>query len=561
MSNTKGGDSASQTRSDDIPGRRRTRPWFFTMAFFFIVLPVIVAVVFFRLDRFKPVQLPVHDVSQSNSQATAAVARNHNMRRGSEVIGNGRVLGPEDLAYALAENVIYTGCVDGWVKRVKLSDDSESDSAAVVEDWVNTGGRPLGVALDQSGSLIVSNSEKGLLRIRKDNKKVEILTDEVDGLKFKLTNGVDVAKDGTIYFTDASYKYSLKEFPLDLFEGRPHGRLMSYNPTTKETKVLAHDLYFPNGVAVSPDQQFVIFCETPLLKCKKYYIEGPKKGSIDKFCDDIPGYPDNIHYDGEGHYWIGLVSGTNPQLDVIFRYPLIRKAIGMFAKLTDEVNGLKLKLTDGVDVAKDGMIYFTDASYKYSFKDHFLDLLEGKPHGRLMSYNPTTNKTKVLAHDLYFPNGVAVSPDQKFVIFCESVLMKCKKYYIEGSKKGIIEKFCDDLPGFPDNIHYDGQGQYWIGIGGESSPELEIIFRYPLIRKAIGMFAKYVMNPSMAKNGGVISLDLDGKPIGHYSDPKLSLASGIKIGDHIYCGSLNYPFILRLDVKKYPAINSSSSKN
>lgn len=91
---------------------------------------------------------------------------------------------------------------------------------------------------------------------------VELLTDEADGLKFKLTDGVDVAQDGMIYFTDASYKYTLHEFLWDILEGRPHGRFMSFDPLTKETKVLVPHLYFANGVAVSQDQTFVIFCET-----------------------------------------------------------------------------------------------------------------------------------------------------------------------------------------------------------------------------------------------------------------------------------------------------------
>ena len=89
-----------------------------------------------------------------------------------------------------------------------------------------------------------------------------MLTDEAEGVKFKLTDCVDVANNGMIYFTDAANKYSLKDFILDVSDGRPHGRLLSYDPTTKETKVLLQDLYFANGVAVSPDQNYVIFCET-----------------------------------------------------------------------------------------------------------------------------------------------------------------------------------------------------------------------------------------------------------------------------------------------------------
>jgi len=104
---------------------------------------------------------------------------------------------------------------------------------------------------------------QGLLRVTRE-KEIEVLVTEIDGLKFKLTDGVDVANDGTIYFTVASSKYSIKNYLLDVFEGNPNGRFLSYNPSTKKTTLLVNDLYFPNGVAVSPDQNFVVFCETVL---------------------------------------------------------------------------------------------------------------------------------------------------------------------------------------------------------------------------------------------------------------------------------------------------------
>lgn len=91
---------------------------------------------------------------------------------------------------------------------------------------------------------------------------MKVLTDEADGIKFKLTDGVDVAADGIIYFTDASHKYMLKDFMWDALEGRPHGRLLSFDPSTQRTKMLLSDLYLANGVVVSPDQTFLIFCET-----------------------------------------------------------------------------------------------------------------------------------------------------------------------------------------------------------------------------------------------------------------------------------------------------------
>lgn len=93
---------------------------------------------------------------------------------------------------------------------------------------------------------------------------MELLADEAEGLKFKITDDVVVAEDGMIYFTDASHKYSLHEFEKDILEGRPYGRLISFDPVSKRTKVLLRDLYFPNGIALSPHQDYLVFCETSM---------------------------------------------------------------------------------------------------------------------------------------------------------------------------------------------------------------------------------------------------------------------------------------------------------
>lgn len=362
----------------------RTRTSLFT-PFIAIILPVIIAsAVFYRLDPFEPVVFPLDKQTRST---TTAPLRNNNMRLGSEKVAEGELFGPEDLVYDADKALVYTSCEDGWIKRITVNE-------SVVEDWVNTGGRPLGLAFDGNGELIVADADKGLLRVTRE-KEIEVLVTEIDGLIFKITDGVDVAHDGTIYFTDASSKYSIKDSVLDILEGKPNGRFLSYNPSTKKTTLLVSDLYFPNGVAVSPDQNFVVFCETSMMNCKKYYIHGPKKGSTEKFCD---------------------------------------------------------------------------------------------------------------------------------------------------------------LPGMPDNIHYDGHGQYWIGIATAFSPELDIMLKYPFIRKVLAIITKKVSSLNLSKNGGVITVDLEGKPTTHYYDPKFSLTTGIKIGNHMYCGSILYPFVIRLDIEKYPAL-------
>jgi len=57
-------------------------------------------------------------------------------------------------------------------------------------------------------------------------------TNEAEGQRFQITNGVDVAKYGTVYFTDSSYKYDPEEFLYDILEGTQYGRFLTFKPTS-----------------------------------------------------------------------------------------------------------------------------------------------------------------------------------------------------------------------------------------------------------------------------------------------------------------------------------------
>ncbi|CAL9065446.1 protein STRICTOSIDINE SYNTHASE-LIKE 4-like [Musa acuminata AAA Group] len=299
------------------PNRTRRRPsWPIIGALLLILVPIVISVVVNDPNGFDPAPLPA-DYSFS---ASLAVAERHDrILASSKRVGEGRLPGPEDLAYDKARGFLYTGCSDGWIRRVSLKDEKME-----VEDWAYVGGRPLGVALGPGGDLVVAESNNGLMIVKPD-QSVAMLTDEADGLRFRLTDGVDVASDGLIYFTDASYKFNLDTHILDILEGRPHGRLMSFDSSTNQTSVLLRDLYFANGVSLSPDQRSLIFCETTLRRCRRYHIRGEKRGTVDEFIQNLPGFPDNVRYDGEGHYWIALAAGKTPEWDVVLKYPFLRK--------------------------------------------------------------------------------------------------------------------------------------------------------------------------------------------------------------------------------------------
>ncbi|KAJ0787920.1 putative strictosidine synthase transcription factor WD40-like family [Helianthus annuus] len=304
--------------------RKDTNSW--GMSILFVTLAVIaIAVLVIQLDTFETVAYPMHELGKPMVVAATNNAAN---LPSLEKIGSGELIGPEDIAYDPKSGYVYTGCDEGWIKRVKLND---SAADTVVENWVNTGGRPLGISVADSGDIFVADAFKGLLKVSVDGE-LEVLAVEAEGMKLGFPDGVVVAKNGMVYFTDGSYKHGYYDSMPNLMEGRPDGRFLSYDPLTKQTQVIARDLYFANGVELSPNQDFVIYCESFMMRCHRYYLEGEKKGSIDVFVDGLPGYPDNLRYDGEGHYWLAIAWDYSISTHVTMSYPFVRKILAFGLK-------------------------------------------------------------------------------------------------------------------------------------------------------------------------------------------------------------------------------------
>src|SRR5437879_3385610 len=115
------------------------------------------------------------------------------------------------------------------------------------------------------------------------DKKATVLSTEAGGVPFKCTNDLDIAADGTIYFTDASSKFALTELKEDIVEHRGNGRLLAYDPRTKTTRVVLGHLYFANGVAVSPDGSFLLVVETGAYRVRRVWLNGPSQGQSEIF--------------------------------------------------------------------------------------------------------------------------------------------------------------------------------------------------------------------------------------------------------------------------------------
>ena len=220
---------------------------------------------------------------------------------------------PESVAVD-SEGRVFTGLLDGRV--VRLGQDAPPTVVAETE------GQLLGMAFDATGDLVVCQLEGSLLSISEEGEVRELVS-QVHGTPLRLVNDLDIASDGTIYFSESSTETS--DTLLDLLEHRGNGRFLAYHPTTGETDVLLTGLFYANGVAVSRDGSFVLVVETTKYRVRRFWLSGPSQGTSEIFIDNLPGFPDGISCDKEGVFWLALMNPRNGFIDWALQRPWIRK--------------------------------------------------------------------------------------------------------------------------------------------------------------------------------------------------------------------------------------------
>lgn len=230
--------------------------------------------------------------------------------------------GPEDVAID-NQGRVYGGLADGRIMRW---------TGQQHERFANTGGRPLGMDMDQAGNLWVADAVRGLLRIS-PNGAVNAVVTQVAGQPLVFADDVCVSPSGKVYFTDASTQFAQPQWKLDIIQNQPKGRLLVYDPKTHEASVVLDALYFANGVAVDPSEQFVLVSETSRYRVRKVWITGPRQGEHRVLIDNLPGFPDGISTGSGGIFWIALASPRNALLDALSPYPFARHMIIRLPKL------------------------------------------------------------------------------------------------------------------------------------------------------------------------------------------------------------------------------------
>lgn len=204
-------------------------------------------------------------------------------------------------------------------------------------------------------------------------------------------------------------------------------------------------------------------------------------------------------------------------------------------------HGKPFLLPNDVDIAADGMIYFSNTSSKVSFsrKNARKILFEVEPDGGLYSYNPYNKEVKTLIDSSFFGNGVAVSLHDDFVLMVELTKYRVVKYWLKGDKKGQTEIFLENLPGFPNGISRRNDGSFWLGFTTRRDDLLDKIQQKPVLKKIIYGFP-FWLQPKQESFGMIMHVSESGDILKTYYDTTGKLvpeASSIEERDgYIYLG-------------------------
>ena len=226
--------------------------------------------------------------------------------------------GPEDVAVG-EDGSIFVGVEEGKILRY----DANGSGVMV---FAETSGRPLGLDFDLDGNLVVADAVRGLLSIDTSGA-VTVLCTEADGVPLGFTDDVDVDSKNVAWFSDASIRWDHHHVMNEALESRANGRLVKYDIATAECTTVLGDLYFANGIAVSPDDSYVLVNETMRYRTKRVFVRGPRAGVVETFIENLPGFPDGISTGADGIYWLALYAPRNELLDRAGPTPWLRRLI------------------------------------------------------------------------------------------------------------------------------------------------------------------------------------------------------------------------------------------
>lgn len=274
--------------------------------------------------------------SDAHAKAPSIEFESNDVLKKAVKLFEGEIVGAESVAVDAKRNVMYL--LDRYGRVFESAIEPTSAQALSPVTYVGPG-RPLGAHV-QGSKLIICDSLKGLTELDLKTKKISILSNAASfknstqdfGYPVAYADDLDVDQTtGDVYFTDASvippafnrfyYYDTMASYMLTALQGGDGGSLLVYRPSTGKTEVLDTAMRFPNGIALSEDQSYLIIAETTAARLLKHWLQGPKAGVTEVLLDGLPGFPDGVSRASDGAFWVALIASNSLPVRLLINAP------------------------------------------------------------------------------------------------------------------------------------------------------------------------------------------------------------------------------------------------
>lgn len=229
----------------------------------------------------------------------------------------------------------------------------------------------------------------------------------------------------------------------------------------------------------------------------------------------------------------------------------VDQSTGAVETFVDQVDDVPLRFCSNAAAGPDGTVWFTESTDRFDFEHYMGALLEHRPSGRLFRRDPDGTVTTVL-NGLYFPNGVALAPDRRSLLFTETGNYSLSRVWLTGPRQGEVEVLLSNMHGFPDNMSRFVDGRAWIAMTNPRNAALDRSANWPgFIRSAIWRLPE-VLRPDPETIVWAVCVDPDGRVVDEVRGvhPSFDTATGaVECDGRLYLASVWQDSLLSIDLR------------
>ncbi|MCD6204867.1 MAG: SMP-30/gluconolactonase/LRE family protein [Candidatus Marinimicrobia bacterium] len=206
---------------------------------------------------------------------------------------------PEGPAWDGKAALYVSNCKGNWMAKVNVRSGNVEkylEQSDLLPDFVRTNG-----LLHKAGCLYACEFERNAILKIDDGKNITILSRGTPECTLKRPNDITMGPDGFLYVTD----------PFHYDKSNPDGVVYKIDPVSGETTIVLSDIAFPNGIAFSPDNQWLFVSESAFNRILKFPYKKGKVYDEPRVFITLPGGdPDGIAFDKAGNLYIAHFGGS-----------------------------------------------------------------------------------------------------------------------------------------------------------------------------------------------------------------------------------------------------------